>query len=129
MIRIEHIALYCRNLEAMREFFEKYFSCVSNDIYQNDQISFSSYFLTFPDGKSRLEIMTRPEIHEEAHGNLRPGLIHIALSLGDRNAVDVKTDELIDAGYACLSQPRTTGDGYYESCIEGPEGLVIELTI
>jgi len=129
MIKIEHIALYCRDIEAMREFFEKFFCCAANEKYRNKQISFSSYFLTFPGSDTRLEIMTRPEIHEEAHGNMRPGLIHIAISLGDRNAVDVKTHELIEAGYACLSQPRTTGDGYYESCIEGPEGLVIELTI
>jgi len=129
MIRIEHIALYCRDIEAMREFFEKYFSCVSNEKYQNEQLAFSSYFLTFPGSNTRLEIMTRPEIQEEAHGNMRPGLIHIALSLGDKETVDAKTKKLVEAGYACLSQPRTTGDGYYESCIEGPEGLVIELTI
>ena len=44
-------------------------------------------------------------------------------------AVDAKTIELRDAGYKVTSGPRTTGDGYYESCILGPEGIQIEVTI
>ncbi len=32
-------------------------------------------------------------------------------------------------GYEVISGPRTTGDGYYESCIIGPEGNLIETTV
>ena len=31
-------------------------------------------------------------------------------------------------GYEVISGPRTTGDGYYESCILDPEGNQIEIT-
>jgi lactoylglutathione lyase len=33
------------------------------------------------------------------------------------------------AGYEGISGPRTTGDGYYESCILDGEGNQIEMTI
>lgn len=128
-MRIEHMALYCHNIEAVRLFFEKYFSCTASGKYENHSIGFSSYFLNFPEGDTRLEIMSRPEITEELHGDMRSGFIHIAISLGNKQAVDSLTKELVEARYLCLSNPHTTGDGYYESCIEGPEGLVIELTI
>ena len=32
-------------------------------------------------------------------------------------------------GYEVVSGPRTTGDGYYESCIIGIEGNQIEITV
>ena len=44
-------------------------------------------------------------------------------------AVDTKIIELIEAGYNIVTGPRTTGDGYYESRILGPEGIQIEITI
>lgn len=48
---------------------------------------------------------------------------------GSKNAVDAKTRELIDAGYHVTSGPRTTGDGYYESCVLGPEIIQIEIMV
>ena len=32
-------------------------------------------------------------------------------------------------GYQVISGPRTTGDGYYESCVLGIEGNQIEITV
>ena len=43
--------------------------------------------------------------------------------------VDAMTSRLQAEGYHVLSGPRTTGDGYYESCIEGPEKILIEITV
>jgi len=57
------------------------------------------------------------------------GYIHVSFAVGSKEAVDAKTEELRDAGYQVTSGPRTTGDGYYESCILGPEGIQIEITI
>lgn len=57
------------------------------------------------------------------------GFIHVSFAVGSREAVDAKTIELRDAGYQVTSAPRTTGDGYYESCIIGPEGIQIEITV
>ena len=53
------------------------------------------------------------------------------LEVGTRLDSDrlVLTIELRDAGCQVMSGPRTTGDGYYESCILGPEGIQIEITI
>lgn len=60
-MKIEHIALYCRDLENMKGFFEKYFQGVSNTIYHNPRTNLRTYILTFPDGPAWIEIMIRPE--------------------------------------------------------------------
>ena len=39
------------------------------------------------------------------------------------------TEELKRDGYEVVSGPRTTGDGYYESCVIGIEGNQIEITV
>ena len=57
------------------------------------------------------------------------GYIHIAFSLGSKERVDELTELLRGDGYEVLSGPRTTGDGYYESCVVGIEGNQIELTV
>ena len=51
------------------------------------------------------------------------------MSLGSAELVDELTERLRDAGYTIAGEPRTTGDGYYESVILDPEGNRIELTI
>ena len=58
----------------------------------------------------------------------RTGYIHIAFSVGSKEKVDELTVKIKNAGYDVVSGPRTTGDGYYESCIVGIEGNQIELT-
>ena len=85
--------------------------------------------MSFPDGGARLEIMSRPEVTEPLTEVFRGGFIHVSIALGRKNAVDAKTDELKNGGYECISGSRTTGDGYYESCIAGPEGVLIEITV
>ena len=127
-MKIDHIALYCIDLEGMRTFFIKYFSCESNEQYHNSRTGLRTYILSFPDGGARLEIMQRPEVTEPLTEAMRAGYIHMSVAVGSKEAVDQKTQQLVQAGYACLSGPRTTGDGYYESCIEGPEGILIEIT-
>ena len=32
-------------------------------------------------------------------------------------------------GYECFSGPRVTGDGYFESCLIGSEGIILEVTV
>jgi len=128
-MKIDHIALYCLDLEGMKNFFAKHFSCKANELYHNPRTGLKTYILTFPDGETRLEIMSRPEVTEEQRGLHRAGFIHLSVAIGSKECVDAKTEELQSAGYECLSGPRVTGDGYYESCIEGPEGILIELTV
>ena len=125
---IEHIAMYVNDLEAARDFFVKYFNAISNEGYHNKTTDFRSFFLSFQNG-SRLEIMTRPKMEDEEKTLARTGYVHIAFSLGSKEAVDELTEKLQKDGYIVISGPRTTGDGYYESCIIGIEGNQIEIIV
>ena len=60
---------------------------------------------------------------------VQTGFIHIAFSVGSKEKVDELTMELKKDGYDVISGPRTTGDGYYESCIVGIECNQIEITV
>lgn len=126
-MKIEHVAMYVEDLEKAREFFVKYLGGKSNSIYHNQKTDFRSYFISFEDG-TRLEIMNKPQLEDVSKGISRTGYIHIAFSVGSREKVDELTEILRNDGYEVLSGPRTTGDGYYESCILGIEGNQIELT-
>ena len=127
-MKIEHVAMYVRDLEAARNFFCDYLGGLSNDGYHNPVTGFRSFFLRFEDG-SRLELMHKPGVIETGNPPDRTGYAHIAFSVGSRERVDALTDRLRRDGYEVLSGPRVTGDGYYESCIVGFEGNLIELTV
>ena len=126
-MRKEHIAMYVNELEAARDFFVTYLGGKSNDGYHNRNTDFRSYFISFGDG-ARLELMTKPELTDQEKSLNRTGYAHIAFSVGSKEKVDSLTAVLKDAGYAVISGPRTTGDGYYESCIVVIEGNQIEIT-
>ena len=128
MTRIEHIAMYVNDLEKTKDFFVKYFSAIANEGYHNKKTDFRSYFLSFEDG-ARLEIMKKPQMDNAEKALNCTGYIHIAFSLGSKNAVDELTERMKNDGYPIISGPRTTGDGYYESCIVGIEGNQIEITV
>ena len=127
-MKIEHVAMYVNDLEAMRDFFVRYFDAVSNEGYHNVRTDFRSYFLSFSDG-ARLEIMNRPDMSDDDKALARTGYIHLAFSVGSLENVDALTKRLKADGYEVVSGPRATGDGYYESCILGPEGNQIEITV
>lgn len=127
-MKIEHIAMYVTDLERAKDFFVKYFGASSNEGYRNPKTDFRSYFLSFDDG-ARLEIMHKPQLADDTEEPARTGYIHIALSVGSKERVDALTEQLKTDGYEVVSGPRTTGDGYYESCILGIEGNQIEITV
>ena len=126
-MRIEHVAMYVNDLEAAKNFFEKYLGASANERYHNKTTDFRSYFLTFDDG-ARLEIMNRPGMDDPEKTLNRTGLIHIAFSVGSKEKVDELTRQLAEDGYEVISGPRTTGDGYYESCVVCIEDNQIEIT-
>ncbi|MGL4567805.1 MAG: VOC family protein [Fusobacteriaceae bacterium] len=125
-MKIDHIAIYTNDLERLKEFYEKYFNAVSNDKYHNPKTGLETYFLSFKSG-ARLEIMKRPNLNINESPSPFCGFIHLAFSLGSKEAVDFLTNKLVKDGHVLLSGPRTTGDGYYESCILDPDGNQIEL--
>ena len=127
-MKIEHLALYVRDLEGAKAFFETYFEAQSNSLYHNPKTGFSSYFLSFADG-ARLEIMNKASVDQSQLPTERLGFIHLAFSLGSKERVDQLTQRLAADGYELLSGPRTTGVGYYESCLLGFEGNMMELTV
>jgi len=127
-MKIEHIALYVNDLEGARKFFMKYLGAQSNDGYHNPRTNFRSYFLSFDDG-ARLEIMNKPEMPDLPKDLARTGYAHIAFSVGSKEKVDALTAQLKADGYEVISGSRTTGDGYYESCIVAIEGNQIEITV
>ena len=127
-MKIEHIALYVNDLEGAKNFFCTWFGAKSNEGYHNKTTDFRSYFLSFDDG-ARLEIMSRPNMDDPAKSPNRTGFVHLAFSAGSKENVDSLTRQLSAEGYRVLSGPRTTGDGYYESCIEVFERNIIEITV
>ena len=127
-MKIDHIALYVKDLEVSKSFYETYFGAKSNELYHNPKTGLHTYFLTFESGV-RLEIMWRPNLSERLDKVMNEGFIHFAFSVGSKEAVDVLTQKIIDEGYICFNAPRTTGDGYYESVILDPDGNMVEITI
>lgn len=127
-MRIEHMALYVRDLEGARGFFEKYFKASSGEMYRNPRTGFCSYFLSF-EGGARLELMSRPDMADMEKPPARTGFAHVAFRVGSKERVDSLTGRLREDGFQVVSGPRTTGDGYYESCILDMEGNQIEITI
>ena len=125
-VKIEHTALYVSDLEEMRRFYETHFEGVGGRRYHNPSTGLETYFLSFGDG-ARLELMTRPGLAGHHPSPQHVGYIHIAFSVRDREAVDLLTARLRAAGCKVLSGPRTTGDGYYESCVLDPEGNQVEI--
>ena len=127
-MKIEHIAMYVRDLEKARDFFVSYLEGKPNEGYHKVKTGFRSYFISFEDG-CRLELMQHPDMIDGEKNLRRTGFVHVAFSLGSKERVDALTARLRDDGYPVLSGPRITGDGYYESCILSLEDNQIELTI
>lgn len=127
-MHIEHVAMYVNDLERAKDFFVRYFGASANDGYHNRTTDFRSYFLSFDDG-ARLELMYKPDMEDLQKLLTRTGYVHIAFSLGSREAVDCLSEDLRMDGYEVISGPRVTGDGYYESCVVDVEGNQIELTV
>jgi lactoylglutathione lyase len=129
-MKIEHIAIYVKDLEKSKLFYEKYFNAKSNEKYRNPKTQFESYFLSFSEG-ARLEIMTLPTVNSTSNNVLLNliGLAHFSVSVGSKENVLALTETLRKDGYTISGEPRTTGDGYFESVILDCDGNKIEITI
>jgi lactoylglutathione lyase len=129
IMKIEHVALWVDDIEKMRQFYVTYFDAVSNKKYHNPTKNYSSYFLSFGEDKTRIELMQKPDITDNiGKRGFTKGLAHFSISVGSKTAVNELTERLRADNYTIASEPRTTGDGYYESVILDPEDNYIEIS-
>jgi lactoylglutathione lyase len=125
--RIEHVAIWVSDLELMRAFYTEALPGECGDYYKNPASGFESYFISLGEG-ARLELMHQPGLSPRPAGPAA-GYAHLALSLGSREEVDTAVLTLVARGVPIGSEPRMTGDGYYEAVVLDPEGNVVELTV
>jgi len=127
-MRIDHIAIWTQNLEGLKNFYMHYFDASSSDIYHNHSREFRSYFLSFG-GDCRLEIMEMPHIPKTKNDPIKQftGIIHLAIKVGARDKVDELTETLRKDGFKIISEPRVTGNAFYESVFLDPDGNRVEI--
>ena len=128
-MKIEHLAIWTRDLEKTKNFYTKYFNMTSSEKYINPKKNFSSYFLSFDRASTRIEIMSRPDITDFGGDHSTSfGLTHFSISVGSKQRVDELMELLRSDGYQIVGEPRTTGDGFYESVVLDLEGNHVEIT-
>jgi lactoylglutathione lyase len=127
-MRIEHVGLWTNRLEALREFYVRYFGARPGAPYRNPRRGFESCFLSFDSG-ARLELMRMPEVVDPSRTPDRAvaGYQHVALTVGSEAEVDALTARLRDEGHRVLGGPRRTGDGCYESVVLDPDQNRVEI--
>lgn len=126
-MKLTHIAVWTTRLEELRTFYETYFDGTSGEKYVNPTKGFESYFVRFGGGAS-LEIMRSTTVTEKAESTLT-GWCHIAFDAESREGVEVLTERLRQDGHRIVSEPRMTGDGYYESVVADPDGNLVEIVV
>jgi lactoylglutathione lyase len=124
---IEHVAFWVKDLEQSKQFYLEYFGGKAGPLYHNPKKQFTSYFISFESG-ARLELMSGPDKKSSPNRKDQLGITHLAFSVGSNEKVNILTERLRNDGYPIVSEPRTTGDGYYESVALDPEGNPIEIT-
>ena len=134
-MKIEHVAIWAKDIDKVCTFYRKYFDGVVHPVYHNPAKQFTSRFVTFESG-ARLEVMHRPDIDADVGTVTSPmfhvehcGLTHLSFSVASKEELDRLTQKMSDDGIQIVGQPRTTGDGYYESVVLDPEGNRVEVTV
>lgn len=128
-MKIEHLAIWVQDLERMRSFYLQYFDTSSGEKYINSKTGFEAYFIFFGENKTRLELMTRSDIGMFiGKRGFNMGLAHFCIAVGGKDEVNELTERLRNDNYIIFSEPRVTGDGYYESVVLDPEGNYLEIS-
>jgi lactoylglutathione lyase len=126
-MKLAHIALWTKDVDAAANFWRAYFSAEIGELYQSRrQQGFTSRFATLPGG-TQIELMSSPLVEDGAPQD-RLGWAHVALSFETVEAVDAAAARF-DATGLLVSAPRRTGDGYYEAVVRTPEGILIEIVV
>ena len=120
-MKLHHIAIWTFRLEELKEFYVRFLGGKSNEKYVNPKKGFESYFISFDEGPS-LELMSRPDVQNTVVEENRVGLTHLAFTFPGQEEVLRFTEEMRSEGYTIAGEPRTSGDGYFESVILDPDG-------
>ena len=70
--------------------------------------------------------MSRTDVRDTPIEENRLGLTHFAFALNSKEEVLDLTEQLRSAGYTIAGEPRTSGDGYFESVVLDPDGNWVE---
>ncbi|MFW0766348.1 VOC family protein [Trabulsiella odontotermitis] len=125
-MKIAHVALWTRNLDAQAAFWQTFFGGTANAKYQSrNNPGFESYFITLDEGPT-IELMTLPALTDAPDNKTITGWAHVALNVGSKASVDALADRARQQGIL-KSPPRVTGDGYYEAVLTDPDGNLIEI--
>lgn len=93
--------------------------------YINPKKGFESYFISFGEGTD-LELMSRTDVQNTPIEENRVGLTHFAFTFPSQEEVLRFTEQMRSEGYTIAGEPRTSGDGYFESVVLDPDGNRIE---
>lgn len=125
-MKIAHVALWTRDIDAQLAFWQRYFNGEAGEEYvSRNRPGFVSRFVS--GGGADAGDHARADAVAGAGAGGAGGLAHIALSLGDERQVDRLAQRARQEGIL-LSAPRWTGDGFYEAVIRDPDGNAIEIT-
>ena len=124
-MKLHHIAIWTFRLEELKDFYVRFLGGTSNEKYINPKKGFESYFVSFGEGPS-LELMSRTDVQNTPIEENRLGLTHLAFTFPNREEVLRFTEQMRSEGYPIAGEPRTSGDGYFESVVLDPDGNRIE---
>ncbi len=128
-MKIEHICLNAADIDMMKDFYVNLFGFIPNEKYHNDKTGWENYFLSSSMGGARLELLSHKDMKKSLVDRESTCIVHFSISLGSKEEVLRVTSKAKDLGMKILSEPRITGDGYYESSFLDPEGNMVELTV
>ena len=120
-MKLHHIAIWTFRLEELKDFYVRFLGGTSNEKYINPKKGFESYFISFGEGPS-LELMSRTDVQNTPIEENRLGLTHLAFTFPSREEVLRFTEQMRSEGYIIAGEPRTSGDGYFESVVLDPDG-------
>lgn len=124
---IAHTAIYTQDPERLADFYCRWFGGRAGREYENPARGVSSRFIDFGPG-ARLELMNSRNLEETVRREFTAGYAHLAFSTESAGEVERLTARLREAGYTVVRGPRTTGGGFFESCVLDPDGNRVEIS-
>lgn len=124
---IDHIAVYTSDIERLSNFYENYFYAILSDYSEDKKTGILKRYLKF-DGGVKLELVTFPDLANDTAKRPHTGYGYVCISAGSRKSVDSVTARVFRDGYHVMGIPKVADDGLYKSCIEDPDGNLIEIT-